>query len=436
MSWRRSIACVVPITLLASALVLIEAPPVASQEPVAKKEVTLEESAAEAKRLGRLALCAGTEGKERESCLVACGDGWPLLEKCADWRRFGDVGFKLLQKAKKGDDAKALEASAIKAGMAPEEARHLRWYASLEYNLLDPDLLPKIDMADQVMAKNIDGLLYGPSEFEVSAGLHQTGRYKKSADIYAMIFKLLKDELGENHYRTVRVASKAGKYAWYAGDEMKALEYMGAASRGANAIFPEGHPWRAEANLYHQAILHIIEPGPKTSLDVLEQAQRRINATYGQDHLRATRAQMLFGRALAARGEIPRARQTVGNPPHVMLPERALVRLLSPPVSARVPPAIEQISAMPPAPAGVSRRLLGRRAVVDDPDLVVCKDTHRDLIERGVVHDRIRVHQVSRRVVLAVGRHIADLSIAGQLLLSHVLRGLTSPVDVDQLGMR
>ena len=306
MSWRRSIACVVPITLLASALVLIEAPPVASQEPVAKKEVTLEESAAEAKRLGRLALCAGTEGKERESCLVACGDGWPLLEKCADWRRFGDVGFKLLQKAKKGDDAKALEASAIKAGMAPEEARHLRWYASLEYNLLDPDLLPKVDMADQVMAKNIDGLLYGPSEFEVSAGLHQTGRYKKSADIYAMIFKLLKDELGENHYRTVRVASKAGKYAWYAGDEMKALEYMGAASRGANAIFPEGHPWRAEANLYHQAILHIIEPGPKTSLDVLEQAQRRINATYGQDHLRATRAQMLFGRALAARGEIPR----------------------------------------------------------------------------------------------------------------------------------
>lgn len=311
MSWRRSIACVVPIALLASALVLIEAPPVASQEPVAKKEVTLEESAAEAKRLGRLALCAGTEGKERESCLVACGDGWPLLEKCADWRRFGDVGFKLLQKAKKGDDAKALEASAIKAGMAPEEARHLRWYASLEYNLLDPDLLPKIDMADQVMAKNIDGLLYGPSEFEVSAGLHQTGRYKKSADIYAMIFKLLKDELGENHYRTVRVASKAGKYAWYAGDEMKALEYMGAASRGANAIFPEGHPWRAEANLYHQAILHIIEPGPKTSLDVLEQAQRQINATYGQDHLRATRAQMLFGRALAARGEIPRARHVI-----------------------------------------------------------------------------------------------------------------------------
>lgn len=308
MSWRKGCAFTALVALLTSAL--FSAPPVSSQE-TAKKEVTLEESAAEAKRLGRLALCEGTEDKEREACLVACGDGWPLQEKCSDWRRFGDIGFELLRGVKKGDDAKALEARAIKEGMKPEDAKQLRWYASLEYNLLDPDLLPKIDMADKVMAKNVDGLLYGPSEFEVYAAHHQVGKYRKSADIYAMVFKMLREELGEKHYRTVRIAIRAGKYAWYAGDEAAALDYFRAASRGANAIFPEGHPWRAESNLYYQAILHILEPGPKTSLQILEQSQREINATFGQDHIRATRAQMLFGRALAASGDIPRARHVI-----------------------------------------------------------------------------------------------------------------------------
>ena len=306
--WRKGCAFIVLVALLTSALV--GSPPVSSEEPV-KNEVSFEESAAEAKRLGRLSLCAGKEGKERESCLVACGDGWPLQEKCADWRRFGDIGFRLLQEAKKGDDAKQLEARAIKKGMTPEEARRLRWYASAEYNLLDPDLLPKKDLADKTMAKNIDGLLYGPSEHEVAAGRHQVGKYEKSAGIYAMVVGMLRKELGVAHYRTVRVLLKAGKYSWYAGDEVKALDYFGDAAKGANAIFPEGHPWRAESNLYHQALLHIIEPGPKTSLELLEQSQRQINATYGQDHIRATRAQMLFGRALAARGDIPRARHVI-----------------------------------------------------------------------------------------------------------------------------
>ena len=56
-----------------------------------------------------------------------------------------------------------------------------------------------------------------------------------------------------------------------------------------------------------------------------------------------------------------------------------------------------EVPAPPPAPAGVSRGLLGGRRVVDHPELAQVVGADQDLVEGGVVVDRVHVRPVGVR---------------------------------------
>ena len=84
---------------------------------------------------------------------------------------------------------------------------------------------------------------------------------------------------------------------------------------------------------------------------------------------------------------MPAPRWPSGIHSHVVLAEELALLPLPHPVGEGVAPAIEEV-------ARGTRGLLGRRAVVDDPDLVVAPDAERDLIELGVVVDPVGVHPV------------------------------------------
>ncbi len=95
----------------------------------------------------------------------------------------------------------------------------------------------------------------------------------------------------------------------------------------------------------------------------------------------------------------------------VVLGEELLVGLGAGPVGARVAPAIEQVAALAAAAAGVAGRLGRRRAVVDDPDLAERVHAHHDLVEVGVVGDRVEVGPVGIRSA-AVARWAAALDFS------------------------
>src|SRR6266496_3152227 len=98
--------------------------------------------------------------------------------------------------------------------------------------------------------------------------------------------------------------------------------------------------------------------------------------------------------------EMPGPRKAFFDPTNVMLAKERLVLLRSARIRSRIAPAIEQVPAFLPAPTAVAGRLRRRRAVVDDPNFVKLRSAESDLIELGVVRDRVHVQQIRSNVAL------------------------------------
>ena len=86
--------------------------------------------------------------------------------------------------------------------------------------------------------------------------------------------------------------------------------------------------------------------------------------------------------------------QPLGDPPGAMLGKQPLVRVGSVAVRPRIAPAIEQIAAHAAPPAAMRGRLGRSRAVIDDPNLAELMDAQHDLVEIGVVGNRVCVHEI------------------------------------------
>src|SRR5262245_5223427 len=73
-------------------------------------------------------------------------------------------------------------------------------------------------------------------------------------------------------------------------------------------------------------------------------------------------------RVVVEHHQVPCPGETLFDPTNVVLTEEYLLLLVSSRIGPRVTPAIEEISSLFPAATGVIGGLLGRGAVVDDPD--------------------------------------------------------------------
>src|SRR5713226_567480 len=122
-----------------------------------------------------------------------------------------------------------------------------------------------------------------------------------------------------------------------------------------------------------------------------------------------------LGRIVVERHEMPHPGQAFLDPANVVLAKQRLLLLRSSRVRSGVAPAIEEIPALLPTPAGVAGSLLGGGAVVDDPDLVKAGGAEDNLIEVGIVGDRVHVQEVGANVaLLSAGRDVAQGFEAGQ----------------------
>ena len=132
---------------------------------------------------------------------------------------------------------------------------------------------------------------------------------------------------------------------------------------------------------------------------------------------------------------------TSWNPVCIVLGEKPLISLLTGAVSARIPPAVEEIAPLAAAAAAVAGGLGGRGAVIDNPEFTEGVDAHRDLIEVGIVSDAVEVRPIGvdarRPLAGGVAPDVADgLELVRAALLGED-RGdhIFAVVDVDQLGM-
>src|SRR5438067_3854412 len=89
--------------------------------------------------------------------------------------------------------------------------------------------------------------------------------------------------------------------------------------------------------------------------------------------------------------EMIRARQAFFNPTNVVLTKEHLLFFVSPRISPRVAPAIQEIASLFPTPTGMTGGLCGGGAVIDNPDLVEFGCADYDLIEFGVVGNGVHV---------------------------------------------
>src|SRR5262245_2436439 len=86
--------------------------------------------------------------------------------------------------------------------------------------------------------------------------------------------------------------------------------------------------------------------------------------------------------------------QSFRDPVRIVLSEQTTIGSPSCPIRLRIAPAIEQVASLagssPRAPRGLHRG----RAVIDDPDLAEIAEADDDLVEVGVVGDRVEVRPV------------------------------------------
>ena len=152
----------------------------------------------------------------------------------------------------------------------------------------------------------------------------------------------------------------------------------------------------------------------------------------------------LIALAVVEQKEIARAGKAGGNPLRVMLAEeRALARRLAP---ARVAPAEQQVTTATPTSAGRAARLLGRRRVIDEPQLGELARAEHDHVELRRIVDRVAVEPVgatARRTAAidAARRIVSDVAELAHLLelLELLLRRLgrqRRDVDVDAVRAR
>src|SRR5262249_10234222 len=92
--------------------------------------------------------------------------------------------------------------------------------------------------------------------------------------------------------------------------------------------------------------------------------------------------------------DAPFAGQPLGNPVGVVLREELLILLCAGAIGAGIAPAIEQIAAFAAAAANVAGGLRRGRAVIDDPEFAKFMDAHGNLIEIGIVRDRVEVRDI------------------------------------------
>ena len=146
----------------------------------------------------------------------------------------------------------------------------------------------------------------------------------------------------------------------------------------------------------------------------------------------------------------------------IVLGEEPLIGLRAGAVGDRVAPAVEEVASFAALSTGVGGGLGGCRAVVDDPELTERADADHDLIELGVVGNRVAVGPVGDDPAVAPRRRVADVADAlepvhvplllGLVLLRGVLPGevtarrawrtaagkahvAVAEVDVDQFGV-
>ena len=94
----------------------------------------------------------------------------------------------------------------------------------------------------------------------------------------------------------------------------------------------------------------------------------------------------------------------------IVLGEEPLIRLRAGAVGVGIAPAVEEVSPFAALSALVAGGLGGRRAVVDDPELAERADADHDLIELGVVGDRVDVGPVGDDPPVAPRRRVADVA--------------------------
>ena len=88
---------------------------------------------------------------------------------------------------------------------------------------------------------------------------------------------------------------------------------------------------------------------------------------------------------------MPHTGKAVRNPLRVVLLDELLVTCRAATVSRGIAPAINEVAAFAVLATAVARGFLGRRAVVNDPNLVAAADAQGDLVKLFVVIERVYV---------------------------------------------
>ena len=96
--------------------------------------------------------------------------------------------------------------------------------------------------------------------------------------------------------------------------------------------------------------------------------------------------------------DVPFAGKPGRYPVGIVLVEQPLIHFRAVAIGTRIAPSVKQVAPLATAAPLVTGGLGGRRAVVNDPELAECMNADHDLVELGVVGDRIEVGPVGIRI--------------------------------------
>src|SRR5258705_4781268 len=82
------------------------------------------------------------------------------------------------------------------------------------------------------------------------------------------------------------------------------------------------------------------------------------------------------------------------DPLDIMLEEQTLIEPGAVAISPGITPSVEEIAACTPTAASMPARLLGRGAVIDNPDLAELRTAENELIQVRVIGHGVHVHPV------------------------------------------
>ena len=118
------------------------------------------------------------------------------------------------------------------------------------------------------------------------------------------------------------------------------------------------------------------------------------------------------------------------DPLDVMLEEETLIEPGPVAIDPGIAPAIKEIAAFAPTPAGMSPGFLGGGAVIDDPDLAELRAAENDLVQVSVIGHRVDVHpvRIDGRTFLFLLRRVLGLAfVASAFAGTGCAAGSSSP---------